>query len=72
MCSGGVHKECYRNSRKRDADGQLIKNKVFMLPNMWVSTYQFIRKRNLRFTYIDINGKRNGGLSLCQTVELVW
>ncbi|XP_060870118.1 uncharacterized protein LOC132944666 [Metopolophium dirhodum] len=69
---GGVLKECYKNSRKRDSDGQFVKTKYLRCQTRGCQTYQTIRKKNPFFTYVDINGKCNSGLSLCQIVELVW
>jgi hypothetical protein len=69
---GGALKEYMKNTRKRDGEGKVIKEKFLRCRKKGCQTFQSIRKQNKFFTYVDVNGKNNSGLSLCHIVELVW
>ncbi|XP_050065799.1 uncharacterized protein LOC126554818 [Aphis gossypii] len=69
---GGDMKETLKNSRKRDANGQLVKTKYMRCQTRGCQKWQSIRSQNPFFTYMDKNGKNKSGLSLCEIIELVW
>lgn len=69
---GGDMKETLKNSRKRDATGQLVKTKYMRCQTRGCQKWQSIRSQNPFFTYVDKNGKNKSGLSLCEIIELVW
>lgn len=48
---GGVLKECYKNSRKCDSGGQLVKTKCLRRQTRGTQTYQYIRKKSIFHSY---------------------
>jgi len=71
VCNGQLV-EYLRNSKKRNSDGTMKKVVTLRCTKWGCQTYQSICKDNKFFTYMDLNGRCNSQLSLCEIIEIVW
>jgi len=71
VCNGQFV-EYLRNSKKRNSDGTIKKVVILRCTKRGCQTYQSIRKDSEFFTYMDLNGRCNSQLSLCEIIEIVW
>jgi len=71
VCNGQLV-EYLRNSKKQNSDGTMKKVVTLRCTKRDCQTYQSIRKDNECFTYMDLNGRCNSQLPLCEIIEIVW